>query len=195
MRDTPISRIMTTDPVTIAPTETAAAARALFESRNIHHLPVVDDGKLVGIISSADLLKLFLLDEQTALSANARVGQIMEVCPVTLDAGATLRQAAEKLRTASFHALLVIDAERRLAGIITSGDLIDALLKSLPVGDGSIIEAPEQSLSDLIDDNQKLRKVYEAAELYVRSGHGEREHSVLIKRLSDIRSTSRRVAL
>ncbi|MGB5256186.1 MAG: CBS domain-containing protein [Woeseiaceae bacterium] len=195
MRDTPISRIMTTDPVTIAPTETVAAARALFESRNIHHLPVVDDGKLVGIISSADLLKLFLLDEQTALSANARVGQIMEVCPVTLDAGATLRQAAEKLRTASFHALLVIDAERRLAGIITSGDLIDALLKSLPVGDGSIIEAPEQGLSDLIHDNQKLRKVYEAAELYVRSGHGEREHSVLIKRLSDIRSTSRRVAL
>lgn len=195
MRDTPVSRIMTTDPLTIGPTDTVAAARALFESRNIHHLPVVDDGKLVGIVSSADLLKLFLLDEQTALSANARVGQIMEVCPVTLDAGATLRQAAEKLQAGSFHALLVIDSQRRLVGIITSGDLIDALLKSLPVGDGSIIEAPEQSLSDLIDDNQKLRKVYEAAELYVRSGHGEREHSILIKRLADIRSASRRVAL
>lgn len=195
MRDTPISRIMTTEPLTIGPTDTVDEARALFESSNIHHLPVVDDGKLVGILSSADLLKLFLLDEQTALSANARVGQIMEVCPMTLDAGATLREAGEKLRAASFHALLVIDEERRLVGIVTSGDLIDALLKSLPVGDGSIIEAPEQSLSDLIDDNQKLRKVYEAAELFIRSGHGEREHSVLVKRLGDVRSTSRRVAL
>lgn len=195
MRDTPISRIMTTDPLTIGPTETVSAARALFESRSIHHLPVVEDGRLVGIVSSADLLKLFLLDEQTALSANARVGQIMEVCPMTLDAGATLRQAAEKLRATRFHALLVIDGDRTLVGIITSGDLIDALLKALPVGDGSIIEAPEHSLSDLVDDNRKLRKVYDAAELYIRSGHGEREHSILVKRLADIRGAGRRVAL
>lgn len=195
MRDTPISRIMTTDPITIGPDESAAAARTLFETRHIHHLPVVDDGKLVGIVSSADLLKLFLLDEQTALSANARVGQIMEVCPVTLDARATLREAAEKLRGGQFHALLVIDEERTLVGIVTSGDLIDSLLKSLPVGDGSIIEAPEQSLSELIDNNTRLKKVYDAAELYIRSGHGEREHSVLVKRLADIRSTSRKVAL
>lgn len=195
MRDTPITRIMTSDPLTIAPTDSVAAARAIFESQNIHHLPVVDDGKLVGILSSADLLKLFMLDDQTALSANACVAQIMEVCPVTLDAGATLRQAAEKLQAGRFHALLVIDEQRRLVGIVTSGDLIDALLKSLPVGDGSIIDVPEHSLSDLIEDNQKLRKVYEAAELYIRSGHGEREHSVLVKRLGDIDSPGRGVAL
>lgn len=195
MRDTPISRIMTTDPLTIGPTDTVAAARALFESHNIHHLPVVDDGKLVGIVSSADLRKLFLLDEKSALSASARVVQIMEVGPMTLGADATLRLAAEKLQAGSFHALPVIDQQRKLVGIVTSGDLIAALLKSLPVGDGSIVEAPEYNLADLLGENQKLRKVYDAAELYVRSGHGEREHSVLIKRLADIRSDSRRVAL
>lgn len=195
MRDTPITRIMTTDPLTIGPEDAAADARTLFETRNIHHLPVVDNGKLVGIVSSADLLKLFLLDEQTALSANARVGQIMEVCPTTLDSRATLREAAEKLRACRFHALLVIDEQRALVGIVTSGDLIDSLLKSLPMGDGSVIEAPEQNLADLIENNKKLGKVYDAAELYIRSGHGEREHSVLVKRLADIRSSSRKVAL
>ncbi|MGI9233764.1 MAG: CBS domain-containing protein [Woeseiaceae bacterium] len=195
MRDTPITRIMTTDPLTIGPDNSVTDARTLFETRNIHHLPVVDDGKLVGIVSSADLLKLFLLDEQTDFSANASVGQIMEVCPMTLDSRATLREAAEKLRVGRFHALLVIDVQRTLVGIVTSGDLIDSLLKSLPMGDGSIIEAPEQNLSELIDDNSRLKKVYKAAELYIRSGHGEREHSVLIKRLADVQSSSRKVAL
>ena len=195
MRDTPIVRIMTTDPVTIGSTDSVAEARALFESRNIHHLPVVDDGKLAGIVSSADLLKLFLVDERADLLANARVRQIMEVCPMTLNAKATLREAAEKLQIGSFHALLVIDEERTLVGIVTSGDLIDALLKSLPVGDGSIIEAPDQGLSELVEANQKLKAAYQAAELYIRSGHGEREHSVLVKRLADVRSSTRDVDL
>lgn len=195
MRDTPIVRIMTTDPITIGSTDSVADARALFESRDIHHLPVVDDGKLVGIVSSADLLKLFLVDKKTDLLANVRVCQIMEVCPVTLDARATLREAAQKLQVGSFHALLVIDESATLVGIVTSGDLMEALLKSLPAGDGSIIDAPEQSLSELIEDNQKLKAVCQAAELYIRSGHGEREHSVLVKRLADARSNKRDVKL
>lgn len=195
MRDTPIVRIMTANPLTIGPSDSVAAARSLFESHGIHHLPVVDGDKLVGIVSSSDLLKLFMLDDQAALLANASVRQIMEVSPITIESTATLRDAAEKLKAGRFHALLVIDEDRRLAGIVTSGDLIDALLKSLPVGDGSIVEAPDRSLSDLIEDNRKLRKVYEAAELYVRSGHNEREHSVLMKRLADISRKSRSVAL
>lgn len=195
MRDTPIVRIMTADPVTIGSTDSVADARAIFDSRKVHHLPVVDNGKLVGIVSSADLLKLFLLDERADLLANARVRQIMEVCPVTLDVTATLRDAAEKLQVGSFHALPVIDEARALVGIVTSGDLIDALLKSLPVGDGSIIEAPEQSLSGLIEDNQRLQAVYKAAELYMRSGHGEREHSVLVKHLAEVRNSARDVEL
>lgn len=193
MRDTPIVRIMTADPITIGSTDSVADARAIFESRNIHHLPVVDKDKLVGIVSSADLLKLFLVDERADLMQSAKVRQIMEVAPVTLGSSATLRDAAEKLQIGSFHALLVIDEERALVGIVTSGDLIDALLKSLPVGDGSIIEAPEQGLSEIIEDNQKLNAVYQAAELYIRSGQSEREHSVLVKRLADVRNSKRDV--
>lgn len=186
MRDTPIDRIMTTDPVIIGPGDSAAKARKLFKTSAIHHLPVVDSGKLVGMVSSADLLKLYVLDDDVALATLATVSQIMELNPVVLTTTATLRDAAEKLMKGGFHALPVVDADRSLVGIVTSVDLIDALLKSLPVGDGSIIEAPAQSLSDLMEDNRLLRQVCKAAELYLRSGHGEHEHSVLIKCLDDV---------
>lgn len=195
MRDTPIDRIMTAEPTTIGPNESATTARKTMEAEGIHHLPVVDNGKLVGIVSSADLLKLYMLDGQTTLSANATVEQIMEVSPVVIATSAKLRDAAEKLLVGGYHALPVVDPDRALVGIVSSGDLIDALVKSLPVGDGSIIEAPEQNLSDLIEQNRKLRRACEAAELYVRSGHAEHEHSVLIKCLADVKHTEESVAL
>lgn len=131
MRDTSIERIMTTDPVMIGPGDTAAKARELLQTSGIHHLPVVDAGKLVGIVSSADLLKLYVLDQEVALSALATVSQIMELNPVVVGTTATLRDAAEKLMDGGFHALPVVDQDRNLAGIVTSVDLIDALLECL----------------------------------------------------------------
>lgn len=195
MRDAPIDKIMTTDPTTIGPADSAARARELLETASIHHLPVVDNGKLVGIVSSADLLKLYMLDEQTTLSAHATVSQIMELHPTVIDNTAKLRDAAEKLVTGGFHALPVVDAGNVLVGIVTSSDLIDALLKTLPVGDGSIIEAPEQDLANVIEHNRQLRQVLDAAEHYVRSGHAEREHSVLLKCLAAVRGSEEKVAL
>lgn len=187
MRDTSIDRIMTINPVMIGPGDSAAKARELLETSAIHHLPVVENGRLVGIVSSADLLKLYVLDQEVALSALATVSQIMELKPVVLTTTATLRDAAEKLMSGGFHALPVVDDDRNLVGIVTSVDLIDALLKSLPVGDGSIVQAPEHSLSDLMEDNRLMLQACDAAELYVRSGHAEHEHSVLIKCLADLR--------
>lgn len=195
MRDAPIDRVMTADPTTIGPGESAARARELLDTAGIHHLPVVDNGKLVGIISSADFLKLYMLDEQTTLSAHATVSQIMELRPTVVTTSARLREAAEKLVAGGFHALPVVDAHNALVGIVTSSDLIDALLKSIPVGDGSMIEAPEHDLAEVIEHNRKLREVCKAAELYVRSGHAEHEHSVLVKCLAAVRDSREAVAV
>jgi CBS domain-containing protein len=99
MRDIPINRIMTTNPVTIGPNDPASMARQLLDSSDIHHLPVVDNGKLAGIISSSDLLKLYLLDDYGIDMPNAdtSVCQIMESDPVVLEPGASLRDAANML--------------------------------------------------------------------------------------------------
>jgi len=57
MRDIPIDRIMTPDPATIGPNDTAARVRRLLESNVIHPLPVVDRRRrLIGIVTSSDLI-------------------------------------------------------------------------------------------------------------------------------------------
>lgn len=138
MRDIQIRRIMTTNPATLGPNDPIAAAIKLLESDAIHHLPVVENDLLEGIVSSSDLLKFHLLDGDSALLSETPVRQIMEDHPVTLDSGASLLDAATRLTMGGYHALPVIEADRSLVGIVTSSDLIKYLMQHIPRGDGSI---------------------------------------------------------
>lgn len=56
--DTPVQRAMAHPPVTITPDETVRKAAALMTGHVIGSLPVVDDGKLVGIVTTFDLVAL-----------------------------------------------------------------------------------------------------------------------------------------
>jgi CBS domain-containing protein len=131
MRDIPIVQVMTPDPATISPQSSVAEARRLLNSNVINHLPVIEDGRLVGIVSSSDFLKLHLLDGKLAIVSDATVNQIMETKVVVVNKKATLRDAAEKLSVGGFHALPVIDRKRRLVGMVTSSDLISVLVSQL----------------------------------------------------------------
>lgn len=194
MRDINVSRIMTENPATVSPGSSADMVRQQLESGGLHHLPVVDEGRVVGIVSSADLMKLYLLDGAAALRA-ATVAQIMVKDPVVIDSGSTMRQAAEVLASGGFHALPVVDAENMLVGIVTSSDLIIALLRNIPVGDGSIVQNPEESLAAVLEKSRKLEAVVTAAKRYMHGGHAEREHGVLVRALADLEGAERGLSL
>jgi len=131
MRDIPIVQVMTPDPATISPQSSVAEARRLLNSNVINHLPVVEGGRLVGIVSSSDFLKLHLLDGMLQIVSDATVNQIMETNVIVVNKNATLGDAAEKLSVGGFHALPVIDRKRRLVGMVTSSDLIGVLVSTL----------------------------------------------------------------
>lgn len=131
MRDIPIDQVMTPDPAAASPQTPAAEARRLLNSNVINHLPVVEDGRLVGIVSSSDFLKLHLLDGKLQIVADATVSQIMETKVVVVRDDSTMRDAAEKLSVGGFHALPVVDKKRRLVGIVTSSDLVGQLVARL----------------------------------------------------------------
>lgn len=228
MRDVSIERIMTTDPLTIGPYEPIVDARTMLESNDLNHLPVVEDGKLVGILSTSDMLKFAMLDYEAEVLKSIMVRQIMRVSPHVLTTDANLRTAADKLSSGGFHALPVVTMDRTLVGIVTSSDLIQHLLKQIPTGDGSLrfksldigggspedidVDAAlretreassrgedltdiEKALLSLNERNRQLEAVFQAAERYVRSGHTDREHSVLVKRLDDVWTTAATVNL
>jgi CBS domain-containing protein len=218
VRDIAINRIMTTDPTTVELSDSISVAKQLFVSGDIHHLPVVENGLLVGIVSSSDLLKFHLLDDDPAAQSSATVRQIMEADPVVLQSDASLRDAASKLSIGGYHALPVVEHNRVLVGIVTTVDLVTHLVQQVPRGDGSIhenansgsttrtsdgeisraVRQAEQATSQggdpdglsrvllhFRDQNRLLEFVRKAAELYLRSGQGEHEHGVLVKRLAD----------
>ena len=184
MRDQSIVRIMTSEPATVNVDEPAAKAVQILETEAIHHLPVVEDGRLVGIVSTPDLLKLYLLGDDPPAANSIPVRQIMQKDPVVVASSSNLRDAAEMLSTGSFHALPVVDTDGLLVGIVTSTDLIQHLLMQIPRGDGSLAEV---STAALQTRNRVLEEVCRAVELYIRSGHAEHEHSVLLKKLAAAR--------
>lgn len=55
--DWPVSRVMTAPPITIRPTHSVLAGLSMMTERRIRHLPVVDEGRLVGLVSIGDLVK------------------------------------------------------------------------------------------------------------------------------------------
>lgn len=60
--DWPVEKIMTAPAITVEPSRTVLSALSLMTSRRIRHLPVVEDGRLVTIVSIGDLVK-FRLDQ------------------------------------------------------------------------------------------------------------------------------------
>ena len=188
MRNQSIDRVMTESPVTVASGDALSKVRNLFESTGVHHMPVVDNGQLVGILSASDFLKLHLLKRINESLDKVTVGQLMHPNPVVLRAGANLRDAAEKFATGEFHALPVISDDGTVAGIVTTSDLVQYLLQHVPRGDGSIQE-DSNNAGDLVAENRLLKSVCDAAEHYMRSGHADREHSVLVKSLDALRKS------
>ncbi|MCC7464734.1 MAG: CBS domain-containing protein, partial [Saprospiraceae bacterium] len=55
---TPISKIMTRKPATVAPSDHLETVQEIFEKFGFHHVPVVEDGHLVGIVSYTDYLRV-----------------------------------------------------------------------------------------------------------------------------------------
>ncbi|WP_374318525.1 CBS domain-containing protein [Pseudoxanthomonas kaohsiungensis] len=65
--DTPASAIMTAQVVTVGPDTPVTACMQLMTERRIRHLPVVEGGQVVGVISIGDLVKAVIADQQLEL--------------------------------------------------------------------------------------------------------------------------------
>lgn len=135
-RNESIKTIMTREVVTVQIGERPSKVRAVLQEQRFHHLPVLEGNKLVGIVSTVDFMKASLsawgADERTldaVLDSQLRLVDLMRTAPQTVRDTATVRDAAQALSHGDYHSLPVVDADGRLAGIVTSTDLIRYILE------------------------------------------------------------------
>ena len=140
-----IDAIMSTNLITVAPSSTLAEARSLMHENRIHHLPVMDGDRLVGLVTLTNVLAAtdsFFRDQKNRIHADSiRVEDAMVTDVATVDINASLRHAALFLERHKIGCLPVLD-DGDLVGIITDTDfvavainLLEQLEESKPVGD------------------------------------------------------------
>ncbi len=130
----PVSKIMSENPVTLAPHHSLTEAENLFQDYHIRHIPIVENGQLIGVLSRSDILKVSSTEfdeEENKIEAivfdQFTIPQVMTKHPVTVTANTTIQETARILALQSFNALPVLD-KGKLVGIVTSTDLIGYLL-------------------------------------------------------------------
>jgi acetoin utilization protein AcuB len=125
---------MTTSLITLKPQDSLQHAHDRLQKYRINQLPVVRDGKLVGIITDRDVrdaypssLRHIRVQDVQEFAEVHTVEQVMTDKVVTISPEATLREAALCLRQSRLGALPVVE-DGKLVGIITRSDLLDAVL-------------------------------------------------------------------
>jgi CBS domain-containing protein len=129
---TPISSIMQTELTTVNPEQQLITVKHIFEKKKFHHhIPVVEDGKLKGMISLADFLfaiKGATLDDKEPVYTRLKVRDIMSDYPVSMPTGSTLEDVAKELGKGEVHAIAIADAGM-LKGIVSTNDVIRYFLE------------------------------------------------------------------
>lgn len=129
---------MSTSLITIDEDTTVTNALDLMNQHDIHRLPVVKRGRIVGLVSDSDIAKStpsqmtslsvhevnYLLNKTTAKQIMTR--EAVHVNPDTL-----IEEAASQMRLQSVSVVLVVDTDGQLVGIMTEKDVMDALIDVL----------------------------------------------------------------
>jgi len=133
----PVSKIMTSNVITLQASSSIAEAAEIFKEKRINHIPIVDNGQLLGIVSKSDYLffrRGFLNDktderiEEIRIS-NYEVRDIMTEGIATLEPTQKINVALEIFKENLFHAIPIVE-NGKLKGILTTFDIIFNLAES-----------------------------------------------------------------
>ena len=130
MKQELVSDWMTRDVITIAPETSLKEAHDIMNSKKIRRLPVVMQGKVVGIVTLGDIrgaepskASSLSVWEMNDLLAKLQVSKIMTHNPATIPQTVSIGDAAKVMLEKKFSSLPVVDAAEHLVGIITESDI------------------------------------------------------------------------
>lgn len=121
---------MTREVVVVPPSLLIANCWSIMQAKRIRHLPVVDAGRIVGILSDRDLLRVGNVLPSGELGFVRRhVADIMTLTPIVCAPDTSVAEAARIMTEKQIDALPVA-VDGRLIGLVTSSDLLNLLHES-----------------------------------------------------------------
>lgn len=135
-----VADVMTRDVSTVLEEDNLERVLSLLAPYRFRHVPVVDDGRVVGILSQRDLLQLTSQGRDHSAVARARkahtmeqtfVRDVMNQKVITIGSEASLGDAARLMLEHRVGALPVVDAQEQLIGIVSESDLLRRLAQTL----------------------------------------------------------------
>ncbi|MDR0791639.1 MAG: CBS domain-containing protein, partial [Methanomassiliicoccaceae archaeon] len=165
-----LSLIMKKDIKTISSGATIEEAAAIFTRYRIHRLPVVENGKLVGIVTPTDLL-----DVVVSKRLNITAEEVIKTTCVTAYEGCPLSYVVHAMRVSDVPAMPVLDAAGNLSGIITDRDLfVDQVKDPKALNELGITDAYES----LAGYRNVLPLFYTATDKTIPEDYVVRDHMV-----------------
>jgi acetoin utilization protein AcuB len=123
---------MTLNPRTVNPEDSAQEIVEKMKTLNYRQFPVVEDGKLVGIITETDLADALIKDKDVSIK------DVMVTEPLTLMENASIENASDIIRIKNFNSLPVVSETNELLGLLTVTDILDALRTTFSFNDKPI---------------------------------------------------------
>ena len=134
-----VKQIMSARVVTVELDDKLAILKELFENLKFHHVLVVEDDNLLGVVSDRDLFKALSPNIGTltesyrdAATLNKRVHQIITRRPVVLNESATIDDAIDLFNTHNISCIPVVDDGNRPVGIVSWRDILKNLRTNPP---------------------------------------------------------------
>ena len=130
---TPVSKIMTTDIISVNKTQSLKEVSEIIETKHIRHVPVTSGDEIIGMLSKTDLNKISFIntidgDELTSsIYDYLTIEQVMTKNIATVQVNDIIYDVANLLSRSDFHAVPVLEDEKQV-GIVTSRDLIRYLV-------------------------------------------------------------------
>jgi CBS domain-containing protein/anti-sigma regulatory factor (Ser/Thr protein kinase) len=195
IRETPVSRVMTPSVYTLSPDATMKELEDLLREHHISGAPVIEDQKLVGIVSIEDLIHAL---ENQQLDTPIRKYMTSKGL-VTAHAQEPVMEALRRFETTGIGRMPVLDARGKLVGIVTRGDITIALLAALQelyTEAEAVQERPQHFFDALDSENTSLLLRYRIEKgNFARGGDASAKIKRALLRIGASPQLARRVAI
>jgi len=189
-----VDEVMRKEVISVKPEMGMREFKELLRSHRISGAPVVEEGRLIGVISLEDLIRAL---EQGTMDTT--VGEKMTRSVESLFADESVMQAVNRMARFGFGRFPVVTRDGELAGILTRGDILRGLLRSIEVNyQQEEIERyrARHIFEDIVSDRTSLLLRYEVkARDFSRGGMASSQIKRAIERLGGNPAISRRVAV